>query len=363
MNKSCAILISRQGIHPCNTTQWVAQTRKAIQWVQSNPFRLLTSLGQQTWEMLIFLAIQADLKQTIIIPAKDQSHFEKHKQTVLEQFYLKPKKIRFESIYGSDPKKLLYQRDARIISASDIIVPISIRKKGHMETLMNHHTRLHKEVMLMTDFQIDYQQGKSPIAYSLDKDFLSPDLFNLASHYLIHWTRTCNGPWPTERKYDYYQAVSSESAYPRNAYATLMNILSCRKIKASARHMPLKTPTVSFSGLPPHDAISLMRWRSRYCQMSFEPYGIGIDKTYAKSIGIKAVQYYLPNQKPKDIAPWMCQSIGKRSDWRLESEYRYQGDLDLATIPIEMQVCFCYRSEEAIEIQRQFGIKSIAMIS
>ena len=359
MTKTAAILISRQGLHPCKTTPWIVQLKKVIEWLQANPYCLYTSLGQQTWELQIFLAQQSKLDQKIVIPVNHTINFKNFRQTVIQQFCLNKNHVQFEKIHATNANSLLYQRDERIIAHSDILFPLSIRKKGHMASLISKAPARNR---LMNDFNIDYHPQKANIAYIIDKNKLSKKLFSFASNYLIHWTRASNGPWPTEIKYSYYQAITNSISYPRSAFAGLENMLTHAQIKASSRHMPQNTPTVSFSGLPPQEAVSLMYWRSRYCQMSFEPYGVGIEKEYARSIGIQAVQYYKAKCKPANVAPWLCQSIGKKSDWRLEDEYRFLGDLDLSRIPNEKIICFCYQPNEARDIQKCFGIQSIAMI-
>jgi len=360
MTKTAAILISRQGRHPCRTTPWIVQLEKAIHWLQNNPHHVYTSLGQQTWELQIFFAQKKNIDQTIVIPENDKAQFEKIRQIAITQFSLDTSRVQFEKIYPEGSKSLLYQRDAQIISNSDLLIPISLRKKGHMETLI-HSAPAKKR--LINDFQINYCPEKARIAYKIDKNLLTKEVLGLKSQYIIHWTRGSNGPWPTEKKIDYYQAITNSDSYPRNAFAGIENMFTRGYIKASSRHMPQKTPTVSFSILPPHEAVSLMYWRARYCQMSFEPYGIGIDKDYAISMGIQPVQYFQPKNKPKNIVPWRCQSAGKRSDWQQEHEYRYLGDLDLALVPNEKLICFCYRQNEARDIQKRFGVQCIAMLS
>jgi len=359
MLKKAAILISRQGLHPCQTTPWIVQLEKAIDWLQENPYHLYTSVGQQTWELQIFLAQQAKIEQTIVIPANNAAHFENLKQTVIEQFCLDTKRVQFENVYSNNSKSLLYQRDAKIVLNSDILIPISIRNRGHMKELISE---IPVKNRLMNDFQIDYRPKKANIAYKIEDNCLSKELLALSSRYVIHWTRASKNPWPTENKFNYYQAITNSNIYPRNAFASLKNMLTYGQIKASSQHMPKNIPTVSFSGLPPQDAVSLMHWRSRYCQMSFEPYGIGIEKAYALSMGIQEVKYYQPGQKPKGVFPWLYQSIGRQADWRLEDEYRHLGDLDLLCIPNNKIISFCYRHHEAHDIQNRFGIQSIAMI-
>ncbi|KPA09486.1 hypothetical protein MHK_010318 [Candidatus Magnetomorum sp. HK-1] len=359
--KNSAILISRQGLHPCLSTPWITQTQRAIQWVKSNDFRLYTSLGQNTWELCVFLAQKEGLDQVIVIPSKNPDDFENQKNYIIKQFCLDLNRVSFEAVYTEDPKTLRYQRDAKIVSSSDKLIPIAVRKKGHMEKLITQKKQQNPNCLIQ-DFQIKYQKNKTPIGYHIDQSRLSHHIYQLSSEYLIHWTRASNGPWPTEIKYEYFNAILKNDTYPRNALDTLKNILDLSQIKASTRHMPQKTPTVSFSGLLPHEAIPLMRWRARFCQMSFEPYGIGIEKSYAQSMGIQAVKYYKLNSHPKGVAPWLCQSTGRQGDWQLEKEYRFLGDIDLFKIPNDKLVCFCLKQDEAIKLHKKYKIKAIAMI-
>jgi hypothetical protein len=196
MTKTVSILISRQGRHPCRTTPWIVQLEKAIQWLKRKPYRLYTSIGQQTWEMQLYFARQAYLDQTIVIPAKNATDFEILKQNVITQYCLDLNQVQFEKIYPDDSKSLMYSRDARIIENSDLLVPIAIRNNGYLNTLINQAPH---QKHIINDFQIEYKPEKAKIAYKIDKNKLSKELFFLSSQYLTHWTRTSNSPWPTER--------------------------------------------------------------------------------------------------------------------------------------------------------------------
>jgi hypothetical protein len=126
--------------------------------------------------------------------------------------------------------------------------------------------------------------------------------------------------------------------------------------------MPGNIPTVSFSGISPLEFAGLMRWRARYREMSFEPYGIGIEREFALRHGIKPVMYY---EKECPLSPqgcdfWLTQSRGMKTDWRNEDEYRFRGDFSLAHVSHDKIVCFCFETKQARTIKRQYGIKAIA---
>jgi len=364
MKKKCAILLSRQSLHPSRSTLWVRQTLKAIQWVKKNQLQILTSIGQSTWEFIVFLAQKEQINQIIYIPAKHSEEFDCVKNDAIQQFHLNNQCVSFIPVFPKTTtqkgiKQLPYCRDKSLVNDAEIVIPISIRPNGYMDQLIH----LKHETFRMTQFQIRYQKRQDPIAYRVDPNHLSNHIRQLNHRYIIHWTRSSNGPWPTESKSNYYQAISQSDDYPRQAYYSLCNILKTKVIKASCHNMPRKTPIVSFSSLHPKDAISLMRWRSRFCHMSFEPYGIGIDKELASKINIHPVIYYEKSNRPLNSPYWLLQSRGIRSDWRVESEYRHLGDFDLNSIPWNHLICFCYKPHEAEMISKQFEINTVALTS
>ena len=137
-----------------------------------------------------------------------------------------------------------------------------------------------------------------------------------------------------------------------------------KQITASSRHMPGNEMTVSFSALSPVDLIPLMRWRARYSQMSFEPYGVGIDIAWAINNGVCQVQYSLKtgNRTQEESPRWLQQSIGRITDWRSEKEFRFKGDFSLVDVPTDKMILFCHRSNEEAILQSEFGIRTIAFL-
>ena len=108
-----------------------------------------------------------------------------------------------------------------------------------------------------------------------------------------------------------------------------------------------------------------MRWRARYRQMSFEPYGVGIRREIALSAGIESVQYVdrLSASSAPDDKGWLRQSRGQKSDWRQEKEYRYRGDFALRQIKPEGLVLFCRTNDEAERLRQSFGLKVIPFVA
>jgi hypothetical protein len=364
-NPTAAILLSRQPLRPSGQTDWVKQTVQAIHWIKQQGFTLCTSIGMQTWELLAALASLEKINQTLFVPATSSGEFEQFKESAIDQFDLTPDSVEFIPIIDNKntiKEHLWLKRDELIVETADVLVPVSLRRNGHMETVINQCRVQGKEVV--SHFQVPYEKRSEPLVYGIQTNRLNPELTRMKNQYVTHWTRAFNSAWPTEKLIDYYKAIIKSETYPRSAFHTLMNIITTKRICASSRHMPILISTVSFSGLPPAEVIPLMRWRSRYQQMSFEPYGIGIEKDYAINLGIQPVRYYgSRSERVNDDKPWLWQSMGERGDWRAEQEYRHKDDFDFSDIPVHRLCAFCYTKKEAQMIEKSTGIKAVSFIS
>ncbi len=320
----------------------------------------------QTWELLIALAREKRVKQIVVIPEENKNEFNRTRQLIIHQFDLKEKSVKFLPVISEKPeiskKELMLKRDQMIIMQADILVPVSIREKGQILSLMNKYTTKGKSIE--PRFRIEYERRIMPLGYRISEEILNRDILSIGDKYITHWTRTSNSAWPTERLIDYYRAISASDRYPRSAIATLRNIIATNKIIASSRNMPGNTATVSFSGLPPSMLVPLVRWRARHSQMSFEPYGIGIKKEYTKKLGIFPVQYYRKSLHihTKAERPWLRQSAGMKSNWKQEREFRHLGNFDLSHIPTDKLICFCFTSNEASYIESYTGIKTVSFL-
>jgi hypothetical protein len=127
--------------------------------------------------------------------------------------------------------------------------------------------------------------------------------------------------------------------------------------------MPLDYNCVSFTGASISDFAKYMQWRKRYKEFSFEPYGIGIEKTTAVSLGIEKVKY-LSEKEIKNIdsnSRWKFQSKGKFTDWSREEEYRFKQDFLLSSVSPEKMICICASKEEANQIEMKFNIRSYSI--
>ena len=206
--KFSAILLSRQPLRPCRLTPWVSQTIKAAQWVKKNHYCLITSIGMQTWEFLIYMAQSHEIEQLILIPALNELKFQELQESTIDQFRLNRSLVRFRAIMPEKNDResldLLYRRDSEAVFEADILIPVSIRAKGHMECLMQNK----RKGSVIHQFQTQHPPKRHPIAYAVEPDKLPRDTVNIRTRYVIHWTRASNGPWPSEKKHAYFSEVS-----------------------------------------------------------------------------------------------------------------------------------------------------------
>lgn len=358
---AAAILISRQNIRPCRKNSWVRAAIEAVKWISHQGYTILTSEGMQTFELLIYLSVKNRIDQTIVLSASDMHRFIGRYLWVKTQFDLhKINTVFIPLISANDKVQIQPLRDRFIAENADILFPVSIRSGGVMSKLIDDALARGKKINRR--FETDYQEHHGPVKYSLQNHNLNENLKKLDIEYIVHWTRTASYCWPGERLQQYYQAISESDTYPRNAFNTLQNIVSTKCIKASSRHMPLNTSVVSFTGNSPCGFLSLMRWRSRYIEMSFEPYGIGIEKKAALRFGIRPVTYIKSNTTKSNPDQWLFQSCGKKGNWPEENEYRFAGDIDLSSFSTDQLICFCLTSDEAFLIEQNFQIRTISFL-
>lgn len=358
-----AILLSRQPLRPCRSTPWVRAAGRAVQRLKEANTRLYTSVGIQTYELLIYLALKENIPQEIILAAVNSAAFERVREQTREQFRIADPAVTFTHVSAPNVKasaKAPVMRDRYIISNADLLFPIAVRAGGNMDRLIAQKEAEGGQVN--REFQIVHQKRHTSMAYQLDQEALSTQLLEFDKPCLIHWTRSFNGPWPFEKRIDYYRAISQADRHPRSAYDTLLNILKQKRIYGSSRHKTGKIVSVSFSSLAPRDMLPLMRWRARYKQMYFEPYGIGIDAETGTRCGICPVHYYRGQKAPTDIDSWLLQSVGSKGDWFREKEFRFLGHFNLRRVSWDQLICFCRTQAEAAHIQHKFQIKAIGFL-
>jgi len=356
-----ALLSSRQPLCPSGSSAWVEQVSCALDWVVAERLTLCSSTGTPTWDLITAAASHRSIPMQLLIPSTIAG-LAACESEIRRQFDLERSRTTVSIVAGPRPRpsaaSRMTLRDRTIIQTAALLLPISISPKGNMARLLAKAEVEGKTVR--RDFEIPYSARTESIAYRLSPDRLNPDLNAIDGQYLIHWTRAPHGRWPDEREIDYYRAIFDSTTYPRSALATLSHIVATGWIRASARHMPSNLPCVSFSASAPAMLLPLMRWRARYRQMSFEPYGIGINKDVARAAGIEPVSY-TPHRTPSsdDRKPWLRQTSGEITDWRQEKEHRLRGDLSLPQFSPRDLILFCRTNDEAEQLRQSFGLTTI----
>jgi hypothetical protein len=363
IQRSATILLSQQPMRPSGVDTWVQKTRMAMLWIKANSMTVRSSVGVQTWELISALASIEKVPLLLLVHAESEEEYFHTIKLVMTRFDLDNDSVTFRSLLPNegeryDKDKFMQERDRLIVLNSDVIIPVSIRPKGVMSGLVQEAENDGKPVI--NSWRIKHKARQAPLGYQIDANDLTNEILTCEDRYLVHWTRATNGAWPNEQAIDFYRDIIQSQRYPRSSLDTLNAIIRQRRIIASARHMPGNIPCVCFSALTPSELLPLIRWRSRYRQMSFEPYGIGIDRETATEHGIQPVNYYKNSEGyPPHIETWLTQSSGVKSDWRLEREYRHLGDFDLSEIPKNRLACFCRTREEALQLSASTGINTI----
>jgi len=354
--KTAAILLSRQNLKPSLIDKWVQNLIRAIKFVKQNDLILCSSVGTPNWEIItacasidqvplrLFIFGNVNISEIALDFELDESQ--------IEIIKLKPSGL------STDKEKNWKYRDKIIADSSDLLFPISIRPNGHLLELIESNKQVGKE--LNDKFLTPYEKAKDSFAYSIDKTGLSQNIRQFNGDYVFHWTRASNNPWPDERKIDFYRDILNSDSYPRSALDTLERIVRSNTIIASSKNMPGKTATVSFSALTRIETIDLMKWRARYRQMSFEPYGVGVKREAAFTMGIKEVVYFDSQKKDynESIPKWLLQSKGEITDWRNEQEFRHFGNVKLDTIDKNDLILVCRYKQEAMKLEKKFQIES-----
>lgn len=355
MKKFAALLISRQALRPDGATPWVRACVEAVDWLKSKQYGIVSSTGMQTWELVTALAAQEKLPLRLFVPVGAEREMIVARATYTLHFGLEREWVEFVPVIGGEDRvRSMARRDAAVVETSDLLMPISVRPDGGMTELLKAAESNGRTVE--RKFEVPYDTGHEPLKMEITADAVSEELKDFEDDYLIHWTRAANHAWPDERLMEYYGDVVRSKSWARSGFLTLRRILDSGRLIASSRHMPARIATVSFSGLRPIEVLPLMKWRARYSQMTFEPYGIGITRELASRLGIRAVKYYdrhnTLSMDPNQV--WLWQSRGTVSDWTAEREFRCRGDLILRGIAEDAVVLFCHTPAEAEELRRSY---------
>lgn len=361
--RQAVILNSHQCKQPLGSDRWIENTAAAVAYATGGNFTIMTSFGINTYELVIYLGAVLGSRMLILVPSSNDLDSEMVR-TLIRQFNLNPSQVAFHAVRAESPasKSWWLERDRVAISQSDLILPVCINPSGRLRQLVGEFAK--PGAMVDDRFSIPYRKSPHRLYHRVDRSRIivakeSP------WHFVTHWTRSFNGPWPGQNLYDYYRMVTeSGDSYSHSALNTLERILVDNEIRGTSEHIRGGYSVVSLTGSHPADAVDLMRWRARFMRWNFEPYGIAIDIDRALSTGIRPVIYgdsELFDTLPEAERPYY-QNIGQKpANWENEREWRYHGDLRLSDLKSGAVKIIVRRESEIDKIRQLTSLEVIAL--
>jgi len=357
--KKALILNSRQSARPMGNDQWIINAGLAIKDAVSQGYLLLTSVGMNSWEIPLYFASKFGAGQIIYLPAERGAEHDRIIRFYMEQFHLNESLVEWRFIEtdtaGQNSNNFQTKRDSIILHDAEVVFPISLRTGGNLDLLMAESQG--EQLRIVDDFKVKYETARRPCKIKIDPIGIDRNIEELFDNYIIHWTKTRNTAWPGETLYIYYNdIVRSTDRYTRSGYDTLKRILNEKRLRGSSKRYRKGISAVAFSALKPSEAVGLMKWRARYQEMTFEPYGIAIEKSFAEKLGVKKVFYgnaEMYQYLEEDNRPYF-QNIGTKGFWLPEKEYRHIGDVDLSLIPHDKMRVIVWKKEEISGVRDAF---------
>jgi hypothetical protein len=354
-----AILNSRQSKTPVRTDEWVRNTAAAVRHASEiKGWDIVSSVGMFTWDLVTWLAGSMHARLNLVVPRVNGSNGNEVRESIVREFALVPDRIRWHYVDVAPAevagKNWWPERDRMVLDLADIALPISIRRGGALEQLIDG-IGLGAEVDRR--FEVgSYNPGSHHLRELVDAARLTSEIRQWEPEWLIHWTRTCHGPWPGETKAQFFEDFMEwHDDYCRSGFRTLQHILRERLIRASAWRIGGKQAMVAFTELSPVESLPLMCWRPRWSNWAFEPYGIAVRRDWAERLGIRPVRYVDADQWRK-IPPEersFAHSVGRRDPiWPAEREWRYAGNLNLTAIPTEALRIIVRERAEAAAVEK-----------
>lgn len=350
--KLTVILNSSQSKTPCGQDGWVISTRKAVDDLLDDGHTLITSTGLITWELVLYLVAARNGMQVIVSPYIGEDDGQTTFQTTIHEFGLDENMTAMVFVTpdpaSKRPKATWPKRDKAAINLSKVMVPVSIRPGGKIERLLRLSRAGRKTI---SEYEVPHERSRiRPPGY--EKETISIDM--KCRDYITHWTRTHHGPWPGQKRREFYKSlIESRDMYPNSAFNTIRRIAREGMIRASSKRLRAGVEAVSFTESTPQEVLAKMRWLPKRVNWNFEPYGIAIGKKEAQRMGIRPV-IYGGDEDYKILSesnrPYF-QSRGRNDvDWSSEEEWRFLGDLDLSSIPVDDLLFLVHSENEASQL-------------
>lgn len=371
-SEAAAILNSRKPRRVTRGDSWIAATRSLVRYAKQEKLTVISSYGTTPYciasrlSLGMPLIVVCDDVLPFMFPEREELFFSKYGDLFRYDSTLfispfppgtrTPRNVRCE------------ERDAVVAALASVLLVGEIRPGGNMERIIGSRSGGNVKIIRHTSQDGDRGAFQATVSAGTTAGTTSPARPIAASpfgkwvgksSYVIHYTRSCPGPWPGQTVADY--CLSLIQGCERSAHTgfdTLLRILDEKLIRASSRLMRGAHAVVSFTECPPEELSTLIRWRKGLIRWSFEPYGIGFPKEDLFSLGARPVIYAVEQafQDLSDDLQYLFQlQAGDRADWSGEKEWRVRGDLVLTESLREKMVVIVPTPEEADVIAREFG--------
>ncbi len=283
----------------------IQKVTEALLWIKNVCGTLITSQGSLNWDIQLSLAISLEIPVELIVSEQKSDD---------QWFSLLSKEYNFLRLPSITTVSSQIERDQLLFKEAEMILPIWCRKNGRMVQYLS----------TLDYTKCDYRFSVNPFSFKNRSKYsvngINEKINTLPAHYLWHWSRSCDGPWPNETISHFCHSLIECSRYPHSALDTLKRILEEKQICGSGKFSYQNTPVVSFTENHPALMMEHFIWRAGHHRMNFEPYAIGFPQEILEKKGAVPVRY---NEEPA----WDSLTSGEQ--WKNEKEWRILDSLYL----------------------------------
>jgi hypothetical protein len=360
-----ALLNSRQSPRLSRTQSWIQKTLEALHRFDPRETALVTSLGTPAWDFLTWAGGKLGFPLIIVFPAGSAQSFNVVRTRTIIDFGLDDRRVlavrpvRLGKKRPSAEDSLL--RDRWVTALSHQLIPVSLRPKGNLDGLLSHPAL--PTTSVTSDFRIK-SKPPAPIRKPLLLGQIHMPDWYAPEEYLIHWTRSCVGPYPNESRGEYFTRIMEGDTEPTEGMETLERILQDGVIRASSRLVRGGYSVVPFTERPPQDLPRLMLWRSGLRRWTFEPYGIALSKAKLLELGARPVIYGEVahfHELTQSDRPFFQVAKSAGSDWTVEREWRVTADVRLSEFAKDEIVVVVRDAAEMEKSKEKLTLKVICL--
>ncbi|MFH1137995.1 MAG: hypothetical protein V1816_18140 [Pseudomonadota bacterium] len=388
-----AILNSRKPQTMKPGDPWIEASREMFRTAAAAGSALATSWGERQYELTWRLAAEAKVPALVVCPGPlpgpapglgDDGFMDRYGE------FMVPGRTLFMSLFSPGslppPRTLGLMRDVGVAGLARVIFAAEIRAGGTIEALARQALRAGVDVRafvfdrrtnsndgnfaLLESGARPFNQGAFPVGpvsrrRGAGRTSGTPAASADLAGRLIHFTRSCPGPWPGQGLYDYYGALlRGDPGAAHAGFDALKRILEEKLIRGSGRLTRGRIPVVSFTSLGPESLPRLIQWRPALARWTMEPYGLSLDKKTLRHLGARPVIYGAAevwDRLPARQGFRFQMEGAADAAWRKEREWRVPGSLDLGLIRPGDMIALVPSAAEARELETAFGIRARAL--